>query len=297
MKLLLFGRNGQVGRALSPILPQLGNLVALGRDEADFERPAEIAALVREQEPDVIINAAAYTAVDAAEDDRERAFRVNAEAVGAIGEAARSIAAFVVHYSTDFVFDGRSDAPYREEDATNPLSVYGQSKLAGETALRESGAVHLLMRISWIYSDRGKNFPLSILNLARSRDTLNVVNDEIGAATSALLVAEATVAALRQAIANRGLGGLYHMAPSGVASRYELARFIVEQARAAGASLQLKPEAIMPIPASAFPGKVSRPANSALDSSRFEQTFGVHLPPWQDGIRQLIKTLAQEGRL
>ncbi len=297
MKLLLFGRNGQVGRALSPILPQLGNLVALGRDEADFERPAEIAALVREQEPDVIINAAAYTAVDAAEDDRERAFRVNAEAVGAIGEAARSIAAFVVHYSTDFVFDGRSDAPYREEDATNPLSVYGQSKLAGETALRESGAVHLLMRISWIYSDRGKNFPLSILNLARSRDTLNVVNDEIGAATSALLVAEATVAALRQAIANRGLGGLYHMAPSGVASRYELARFIVEQARAAGASLQLKPEAIMPIPASAFPGKVSRPANSALDSSRYERTFGVHLPPWQDGIRQLIKTLEQEGRL
>lgn len=297
MKLLLLGRNGQVGRALSPLLPQLGQVVALGRDEASFDDPAALAALVRREEPDIVVNAAAYTAVDAAEADRDRAFRINAEAVGAIGSAARSIAAFVVHYSTDFVFDGASSSPYRESDATNALSVYGQSKLAGEIALRDSGAIHLLLRISWIYSDRGKNFPLSILNLAKSRDTLNVVADETGAATSALLVAEGTVVALRQAIANRGLSGLYHFASSGVASRHELAQFIVAEARAAGAPLLLAPEAITPIPASAFPSKVSRPANSAFDTTRFRRTFGMSLPTWQDGIRQLIRTLHDGGRL
>jgi dTDP-4-dehydrorhamnose reductase len=297
VKLLLLGRNGQVGRALSPLLPQLGDLVALGRDEADFEDPASLSALIRREEPDVIVNAAAYTAVDAAEDDRERAFQVNAEAVGAIGDAARSIAAFVVHYSTDFVFDGTSPSPYRESDPTNALSVYGQSKLAGEVALRESGAVHLLMRISWIYSDRGKNFPLSILNAAKVRDSLNVVSDEVGAATSSLLVAEATVVALRQAIANRGLGGLYHFAPSGVASRHELAKFIVAEAIAAGAELKVRPDAIHPIPASAYPSKVNRPANSQFDTTRFRQTFGMNLPSWQDGIRHLINTLRDEGRL
>jgi dTDP-4-dehydrorhamnose reductase len=297
VKLLLLGRNGQVGRALSPLLPQLGELVAPGRDEANFEDPPSLAAIIRREEPDIIVNAAAYTAVDAAEDDRERAFRVNAEAVGAIGEAARSIAAFVVHYSTDFVFDGTSSRPYREGDATNALSAYGQSKLAGETALRDSGAVHMLLRISWIYADRGKNFPLSILNAAKTRDSLNVVSDEVGAATSSLLVAEATVAALRQAIANRGLGGLYHLAPSGVASRHELAKFIVSEALAAGAELKVRPDAIHPIAASAYPSKVVRPANSEFDTSRFSTTFGVNLPSWQTGIRHLIKTLHDEGRL
>ena len=297
MKILLFGRDGQVGRALSAVLPQLGGLVAFGRDEANFEDPHSLGALIRREEPDVVVNAAAYTAVDAAEDDRERALRVNAEAVGAIGEAARSTGAFVVHYSTDFVFDGTGSAAYRESDATNPLSAYGQSKLAGEVALRDSGAAHLLLRISWIYADRGKNFPLAILNLAKSRDTLNVVADEVGAATSSLLVADATVAALHLALANRGLGGLYHLAPSGAASRHELARFVVAEARAAGADLLLRPEAIQPIPASAYPSKVMRPANSRLDTSRFSRTFGVNLPSWQDGIQHLIKTLKDEGRL
>ncbi|HZY69105.1 MAG TPA: dTDP-4-dehydrorhamnose reductase, partial [Devosia sp.] len=282
MKLLLLGRNGQVGRALLPLLPQLGEVVSTGREEADFENPAGLAALVEHEKPDVVVNAVAYTAVDAAEDDRERAFRVNAETVGALGRAAREVGALVVHYSTDFVFDGTGSAPHREEDATNPLSVYGESKLAGEVALRESGADHLILRISWIYSEHGKNFPLSILNLAKSRDTLNVVADETGAATSATLVAEATVAALRQATANRDLCGLYHLAPAGVASRHELAKFLVAEARAAGMALKLTSDAIKPIPAAAFPSKVRRPANSALDTSRFRRSFGVTLPPWQD---------------
>ena len=297
MKLLLFGRNGQVGRALSPLLPQLGTVVALGRDDVDFADPAELAARIRREEPDVVVNAAAHTGVDAAEDDRDHAFRVNAEAVAAIGEAARSIAAFVVHYSTDFVFDGTSAAPYRESDVPHPLGVYGESKLAGEIALRDSGAVHTILRVSWVYADRGRNFPLTILDLARSRDRLDVVADEIGAATSSLLVADATVAALRRIIVNRGLGGCYHLAPGGAASRYELARFVVAEALAAGAELTLTPEAIHPIAAGAWPSRVSRPANSVLDTTRFRTTFGVHLPPWQDGIRQLIKTLGAGGRL
>ncbi len=297
MKLLLLGRNGQVGRALSPLLAQLGNVVALGRDDVDFAQPADLAERIRREEPDVIVNAAAYTGVDAAEDDREHAFRVNAEAVGAIGEAARSIAAFVLHYSTDFVFDGTKPEPYRESDGPHPLGAYGESKLAGEAALQQSGAVHAIMRISWVYSAGGKNFPLSILNLATTRDRLDVVADEIGAPTSALFVADATIAALRQIIGNRGLGGLYHLAPSGAVSRHALAQFIVAEALAAGATLRLDPDAIAPIAASAWPSKVSRPANSVLDATKFRTTFGVQLPPWQEGIRQLIRTLRTGGRL
>lgn len=297
MKLLLLGRNGMLGRALSPILPQLGDLVAWGRDEADFDDPGGLAARIRNEEPDVIINTAAYTAVDAAEDDAERAFRINGEAVGAIGEAARAIAAFVVHYSTDFVFDGTNSAPYREADRPNPLSAYGRSKLAGEVALQRSGAVHMILRASWTYADHGKNFPLAILALAKSRDTVDVVADEIGAATSVRTVADATIAALRQIAGNRGLGGLYHLAAAGSASRYDLARFIVTEAHAAGADLKLSPDAIKPIPASAWPSKAKRPANSVLDCTAFESTFGVHLPPWQDGIRQSIKTLRARGDL
>ncbi len=297
MKLLLLGRNGQVGRALSPVLPQLGDLVALGRDDVDFAEPADLAARIRREEPDVIVNAAAYTGVDAAEDDRDHAFRINAEAVGAIGAAARSIAAFVVHYSTDFVFDGTSTAPYREGDVPHPLGVYGESKLAGEAALRGSGAVHMTVRIAWVYSGSGRNFPLSILDFAKSRDRLDVVADEIGAPTSSLLVADVTVAALRRIIANRGLGGLYHLAPGGAVSRHALAQFIVAEALAAGAELTLDPEAIHPIAASAWPSKVRRPANSVLDTTKFRSTFGVDLPPWQEGVRQLIRTLRAGGRL
>lgn len=297
MKLLLLGRNGQLGRALSPVLPQLGELVSWGRDEADFENPAELAARIRREEPDIIINTAAYTAVDAAEDDRDRAFRVNADAVGAIGEAARSIAAFVLHYSTDFVFDGTAAAPYNEGDRPNPLSVYGQSKLKGEWALGQSGAVCMVLRVSWTYAEQGKNFPLAILNAAKTRDTLTVVDDEVGAATSVLTIADATVAALRQVAANRALGGLYHLAASGSASRYELARFIVAEALAAGAELKLGPDDIKPVAASSRESKVRRPANSVFDTTVFETIFNVHLPPWQEGIRQLIKALRAGGRL
>ena len=297
MKFLLLGRNGMLGRALSPILPQLGEVVAWGREEADFENPAALREQIKREEPDFIVNAAAYTAVDAAEEDSERAFLINEKAVGAIGEAARSIAAFVVHYSTDFVFDGTSAAPYAETDRPNPLSVYGKSKLAGERALMQSAVVCMILRVSWTYAEHGKNFPLAILNAAKSRDSINVVMDEVGAATPVTLIARSTVSALRQIMTNRALGGLYHVAASGSASRYELARFIVSEALAAGAELKLQPDGIKPIPASAWPSKVQRPSNSVFDTTVFESIFNVHLPPWQEGIRQLITTLRERGDL
>ena len=298
MKLVLFGSGGHVGRALKPRLEQLGAVAAIDRTTADFERPQSLVEIIDRERPDVIVNAAAYTAVDAAEDDRVRADLVNAEAVRQIAEAARRHNALVVHYSTDFVFDGRADHPYRETDATNPLSAYGASKLGGDEALMRSGADHLIFRVTWNYSPEGKNFPLAILRLAKAREAIDVVSDEIGAATSADLIADATVNALRQTLADRSKAGLYHLTASGSASRDELARFVVTEARAAGAELVLKPENIKPILARDYAAaKAARPSNSRLDTSKFQAAFGMALPSWQDGIRNLITTLRQGGSL
>ena len=297
MKLLLLGRNGQVGRALASRLPQLGDVVALGRDDVDFDDATELGARIRREKPDVIVNAAAHTAVDAAEDDRDYAFAINADAVCAIGQAANKNGALVVHYSTDCVFDGTAAGDQPEIQATNPISVYGASKLEGERLLIESGADHLILRISWIYAERGRNFPLTILRLARERTALEVVADEFGAATSATLVAEATTEAIRQTLTDRSKAGLYHLAAAGSASRYELARFVLDEALAAGANVSLTPDAIRPIAARDYPSKARRPANSRLDTAKFRTAFGMQLPPWQDGIRQLIKALGAGGAL
>ncbi|MBN9345458.1 MAG: dTDP-4-dehydrorhamnose reductase [Devosia sp.] len=298
MKLVLFGSGGQVGRALAPLLGELGTVAAFDHTTADFEQPATLAAIIEGERPDVVVNAAAYTAVDAAEDDSARAHLVNGEAVRHIADAARRRGALVVHYSTDFVFDGRADHPYRETDTTNPLSVYGASKLGGDQALAASGADHLIFRVTWNYSPEGKNFPLAILRLAKARDALDVVSDEIGAATSADLIARATVEALRQTLADRGKTGLYHLTASGAASRDTLARVIVAEARAAGAELALSPDSIRPILARDYAvTKAIRPSNSRLDTTSFQSTFGMTLPSWQDGIRDLINTLREGGRL
>lgn len=297
MRVLLLGANGQVGQALHPLLAGMGDLRAFGRAEADLEDPAAIGALIAREAPGLIVNAGAYTAVDAAEDDRARAFRVNAEAVGAIGEAARRLGALVVHYSTDFVFDGDKQGAYSETDEAHPLGVYGASKLAGDHALAASGADHLILRVSWNYSPVGKNFPLTILRLAASRDGIDVVADEYGAATSAALIAGATLEAIRQTLADRSKAGLYHLTASGSASRHELAQFIVGEAAGQGVSLALKPENIRPVSAASYGLKARRPSNSRLDTGKFTRTFGVELPPWQDGIRDLITTLIGEGRL
>ncbi|HVY51731.1 MAG TPA: dTDP-4-dehydrorhamnose reductase [Devosia sp.] len=297
MKLLLFGRDGQVGRALQRTLPALGELVALGRDEADFAKPDSLSGLIAAARPDVIVNCAAYTAVDAAEDDRERAWTINAGAVGRLGEAARRIGAMVVHYSTDYVFDGTALGQQSESTPTSPLSVYGASKLAGEALLRESGADHLILRTSWVYAPRGRNFPLTILRLAGERDSLDVVADQIGAPTPAALIADVTAAAIGQVLADRGKLGLYHLAPTGETSWYDLARYLVAAATAHGARLRLAPQAIRPIPTSQYPAKAQRPANSRLDTGKLRAAFGINLPAWQAGILELISTLKSEGQL
>lgn len=297
MNLLLFGKDGQVGAALQQVLPALGEVVALGRAEADFEHPETLAAIIDSARPDVIVNAAAYTAVDAAEDDRERAWTINAAALEAIGRAARKTGTLVVHYSTDYVFDGASGGPYGEDAPTSPLGVYGASKLAGETLLTESGADHVILRTSWVYAPAGKNFPLTILRLAKQRDTLDVVADQVGAPTPAGLIAEVTAAVIAQARANRSKRGLYHLAPAGETSWHGFAQLLLTEAIAAGAHLTLTPDAIRPIPARDYPTKAQRPANSRLETAKLRSAFALALPPWQDGVRQLIATLKREGRL
>ena len=289
MKIVIFGKDGQVGRALQARLP---GAVALARAEADFEHPESLASIIGREGPDIIINAAAYTAVDAAENDRARAWIINADALEAIGNAAVKSDALVVHYSTDYVFSGETSGFQPETQRPNPMSVYGASKLAGEERLEASGARHVILRTSWVYAPVGKNFALTILRLARERDTLTVVADQVGAPTAADLIADVTVNILGQP-----QPGLYHLAPTGETSWHGYAQFLVAEALAAGATLSLRPEAIQPIPASQYPAVAPRPANSRLDTSKLRATFGITLPPWQDGVRQLIRTLRAEGWL
>ena len=297
MNILLFGKDGQIGRALQPALAPLGTVTALGRADADFSKPESLAPIIDELRPELIANAAAYTAVDAAEDDREAAWTINAGALGVIGQLARKNGALVVHYSTDYVFDGLSADPYAEDAATSPQSVYGASKLAGEVLLRESGARHLIFRTSWVYAPEGKNFPLTMLRLAKERDTLSVVFDQIGAPTSAALIADITATAIPQALAQPTKLGLYHLAAAGETSWHGIALTLMAEALTAGARLRATPDTVQSIPAADYPAKARRPANSRLDTAKLRTTFGVTLPAWQDGIRQLIKTLRAEGRL
>ena len=298
MKVVLLGAGGQLGQALLATKSADLQVVPFARAELDITDQRQVSDVVHEYAPRVVINAAAYTQVDAAESNAESAFRVNAAAPGMLAALVRDAGARLIHVSTDFVFDGRGDRPYRETDATNPLSAYGASKLGGDEALIASGADHLIFRVTWNYSPDGKNFPLAILRLAKARDTLDVVSDEVGAATSADLIARATVEALRQTLADRSKAGLYHLTASGSASRDELARFVVAEARAAGAGLALEPGNIRPTLARDYAAtKAVRPSNSRLDTSKFRSAFGMTLPSWQDGIRDLISTLREGGRL
>lgn len=294
MKVLIFGKDGQVGRALQQALPASAEVLALGRQDADLTDFGSLEVPIDVFHPDVVINAAAYTAVDKAEDDRELAWRINAEAVGVIGAAAKQNGALVVHYSTDYVYAGDGDQPQAETDTTSPASVYGASKLAGEALLRDSGADHIIVRTSWVYAPQGRNFPLTILRLAKERDSLDVVADQVGAPTSASLIADVTARIIGDA---GGHTGTYNLAAAGETSWHALAQFLVREAGAAGADLRLAADAIRPILAKDYPAKAARPANSRLDTSELRQTFGIGLLPWQEGIAQLIKTLAHEGRL
>jgi len=296
--ILLTGKNGQVGRELARALAALGDLVALGRQEADFSDLTALETAVRRVAPDIIVNAAAYTAVDAAETDRSTAFQVNAEAVDVLARLAAQRSAWLVHYSTEYVFDGRSADPYRENDATAPLSVYGKSKLAGEEAVRRSGCRHLLLRTSWVYGRDGGSFMRTILKRAMERESLEVVIDQTGAPTGADLIADVTAHCLRRVLNDRALAnaasGTYHLTAGGQVTRHAYARYLVEAAVKTGAKLKTAPERVLPVPGSAYVSAAKRPANSLLDTTKLRTTFGATLPDWKDGVNALLPTLLPE---
>ena len=292
MKILLFGKGGQVGWELQRSLAPLGELVALGSASTelcgDFRNVDGLMETVRAVRPDIIVNAAAHTAVDKAESEPELAQLLNATAPGALAQAARAAGAWFVHYSTDYVFDGSGERPWTEADATGPLSVYGRTKLEGERLVQAASDRHLILRTSWVYGARGGNFAKTMLRLAGERHKLTVIDDQFGAPTGAELLADATALALRSVLAEPAKAGLYHLAASGEATWSSYARFVIGYAQRAGVALKAGVEQVMPVPTSAFPTPAKRPGNSRLDTSSFRQTFGLHLPPWQQGVARML---------
>ncbi|HEU0188577.1 MAG TPA: dTDP-4-dehydrorhamnose reductase [Gallionella sp.] len=300
MKILLFGKNGQVGWELQRSLAPLGELVALDSDShelsGDFTDLEGIAKTVRDAAPDVIVNAAAHTAVDKAESESELVRTINAFAPGVLAQEARRANAWLVHYSTDYVFDGSGDKPWVETDATAPLSVYGATKLEGEQLIRQTGCSHLIFRTSWVYGARGGNFAKTMLRLARERDSLNVIKDQVGAPTGAELLADVTAHAIRTAQQRPEVSGLYHLVAGGETSWHGYASFVLDFARRAGIPLKVSPDAIHPVPTSAFPTQAKRPHNSRMDTTNLQNTFGLNLPIWQAGVARMLSEVL-EGSL
>lgn len=295
MKILLFGKGGQVGWELQRSLVPLGELVAVDFDGVDlcgdFTNLAGIAETVRKVAPDVIVNAAAHTAVDKAESEPELARTINALAPGVLAQEAKRIGAWLVHYSTDYVSDGSGTAPWTETSPTGPLSVYGKTKLEGEQAIIASGCQHLIFRTSWVYAARGGNFAKTMLRLAKERDRLTVIDDQIGAPTGADLLADVTAHALRAALKQPELAGLYNLVASGETSWYGYARFVISVARAAGANLKVMDQSIEPVATSAFPTPAARPHNSRLSTKKIQESFGLTLPHWQAGVHRMVSEL------
>jgi dTDP-4-dehydrorhamnose reductase len=298
MRILLTGKHGQVGFELQRTLAPLGEIHAVDHAECDLANASAISALVRSVKPDLIVNAAAYTAVDRAESEPELARAVNADALGIIGEEAVKLGAWVVHYSTDYVFDGTKVGAYTEDDLTNPLSIYGRTKRDGEITLAASGARHLIFRTSWVVGAHGSNFTKTILGLAREREDLTVVADQYGVPTSAALLAEVTAQLVRRRQREGDDNfpfGLYHLVASGETNWCDYARFVVSEAVAAGRSLKLSPEAIRAIPSSEYPTAAKRPANSRLDTRRFRDHFDSELADWQYGVRHVLQQILRDS--
>jgi len=302
MKILLFGKNGQVGWELQRSLAPLGELVALGSNSSadsvdfcgDLTNLAGIAATVRAIAPDVIVNAAAHTFVDRAESEPALAGLINAQAPGVLAlEAARS-GALLVHYSTDYVFDGSGDQAWVETDATGPLSVYGKTKFDGEQAILASGCRHLIFRTSWVHAARGGNFAKTMLRLAQERERLSVIDDQIGAPTGADLLADVTAHALRAAVRRPELLGLYHLAASGQTSWHGYASFVIDLARGAGIDIKVAPEAIERVASSAFATAAVRPNNSRLNTNKLQAAFDLHLPDWQTGVARMLAEIIEQ---
>lgn len=305
LRILLTGENGQVGHELSRLLPQLGEVVALGREQLDLLKPEDIRRVIRETRPNLVVNAAAYTAVDQAEKEEATARAVNAEAPAVMAEEAKKIGAALVHYSTDYVFDGSKTSPYEEDDALGPVNMYGKTKLAGEQAIQNSGVPYLIFRTAWIYATRGKNFLLTILRLATQREELRVVADQVGAPSWSREVAAATTQILvglcsRESLPSSifELSGIYHMAAAGETNWYEFTKAILEEASrmpltapwfaSATSGHSIVTRRVIPIMTSEYPTPARRPAYSVLSNSRLLNTFGVQLPAWDAQLKRLF---------
>jgi len=295
LRILLTGKNGQVGAELRALLPRLGEVVAFDHQQLDLAKPEQIRRAIRDTRPNVIVNAAAYTSVDLAEQQESEARAINADAPALMAEEARRIDATLVHYSTDYVFDGLKNCPYNENDPPNPINVYGKTKLAGEQAIRDIGLPHLIFRTSWVYGTRGKNFLLTILRLATEREELRIVRDQVGAPTRSRDLAKATTEVLLQ-LSERGrdailrYSGIYHMTAAGKTSWFEFAESILEEAykmqhdipwfATATGGHPLVTRRIIPIRTEEYPTPARRPAYSILSNSRLKQDFGLELPDW-----------------
>ena len=293
MRVLLLGRNGQVGHELQRSLADFGEVIALGSQPegglcGDLAQVDALRATIRELQPDVIVNAGAYTAVDKAESEAERAEAINAIAPGVLAEEALRLGAWLVHYSTDYVFDGSGDQPRGEDAATGPLNVYGRTKLAGEQAIQAVGGKYLIFRTSWVYGRHGNNFAKTMLRLAQERERLTVIDDQFGAPTGAELIADVTAHAIRQALRDGACCGTYHLAAAGETTWNGYARFVLEMARALKPDLAIKALEVAPVPTNAFPTPARRPLNSRLDTSHLRSSFGLNLPHWQHGVRRML---------
>ena len=292
MNILLLGCGGQVGWELQRSLAVLGRVTALDHDSrthcGDFANPQGVAETVRALRPQVIVNAAAHTAVDKAEGEPELARLLNASTPGVLAEEAARLKAWLIHYSTDYVFDGSGSTPWREDDAPAPLSVYGATKLEGEQLIRQSGCQHLILRTSWVYAARGGNFAKTMLRLGAERERLTVIDDQWGAPTGADLLADVTAHAIRHLQARPQDGGLYHCAAGGEATWHSYAKYVFDQARQASPAINLAVQEVAPVPTSSFPTPARRPHNSRLDTQKLQRTFGLTLPPWQQGVARML---------
>jgi dTDP-4-dehydrorhamnose reductase len=292
--ILVFGKNGQVGHALQRQLARLGSVQALDRAACDVAKADDIRRAIRESAPAVIVNAAAYTAVDQAESDEAACTAINATAPGVMAEEAKRAGALLVHYSTDYVFDGGKSGAWREDDAMRPVNAYGRSKLGGDLAISASGARHLILRVAWVYSATGKNFAKTILRLAAERDKLTIVDDQFGAPTAADFIAEMTAEVIEVFLAQeKNLSGVYHLAPGGVASWHQFALALVQEARRQGLAVKVRDEQVLPIPSKDFPTPARRPANSVLDTGKLQQLLGRAMPDWREDVARVVKELAR----
>lgn len=295
MKILLFGVNGQVGWELKRLLESSEDIISLDRNQANFENPGELKNILMKVRPRVIINAAAYTNVDKAESEIEKAYLINAKAVGVLAESAKHLGSTLIHYSTDYVFDGSKDVSYVESDKTCPINTYGKSKLEGEKAIFLSGCEYVIFRTSWVYGRHGNNFIKTILRLAQEKDSLQIVDDQVGAPTSAELIAHITTLIIQKiknkSSINNELKGLYNLVPSGETTWYDFARFIIEQSMEAGLKFRVSLDSLLPISSENYPLPAKRPKNSRLSTEKLTSILGIEMPSWQQNASKVIAEL------